>query len=670
MRPRHAPFALAIASVLAATLVPATSSAQTLPSVDTTTWRPSTDPRAGLVLEPVTTPGAWMWNVAAWFSYAQGPVVLRSGGSGNVAFTPIQNAVGADVTAGVGLGDRVAVGIDVPVFLYQYGSSGLPADILSSGTPPVPLGQVPSSGIGDVAVTAKATLVTNDHQGLPLGFGLAALGGVTLPTGDESSFHGDGTAKVSLALLGEYALGPGSVRASLGYTLRTATQTWDSTVSGVPGGLTFGDTLPWSAGFTLRPKALFPDLDKDDRQSWEIAFHGWLPANPVGPFAGTGASALSPAMLALDDRVQLGHYHDAFVLAGVDIGLDQAIGVPSFRGILAVGWAPSPHDRDADGVPDDRDECPDLAEDRDGIQDDDGCPEDDADGDGILDAQDACPLVPGVWWNDPKKNGCPAPDTDGDGVPDPVDACPAEKGVRSDDPKKNGCPLAVQDRDKDGIPDDADKCPDQPEDKDGTEDFDGCPDPDDDGDGIPDKEDACPKEKGVPSTDPTRNGCPNPDRDGDTFDNDVDQCPDQAEVFNGVKDDDGCPDEGGKPLVVVAQKAGAFTLTPARPIALVGTGDQTEVDPKSETTLRAIAQQLNAHPDWTLGVGARPLPGKAEATQQAALERASFVATRIATFTHRPASAEAVGWDAVKQQPGAQASGLGLVVLVATPESK
>jgi OmpA-OmpF porin, OOP family len=654
---------LAFAAIAAsAALTPATARAQTLPSVDTSTWRPSVDPKAGLVTEPTTSPGPWQWNVAAWFSYAQAPVVLRDATTNSVAIEPLAHVFAVDLTAGMGLGSRAAIGVDVPVFLYQDGTSDLPALISTTGS-------VPSSGIGDVAILGKGTLVSNDHQGLPIGFGLAALGGVTVPTGDTSSFHGDGTAKVSLGLLGEYALGVGAVRASLGYTLRTAQQTWDPSVSGVPGGLTFGDSIPWSFGAAVRPKAIKPGLDEDDRQTWEIALHGSLPATPVGPFVGTGAAALSPALLAIDDRVQLGHYHDAFVLAGIDLGLDTAIGVPSFRGIVAVGWVPSAHDRDADGVPDDRDECPDLAEDRDGIQDEDGCPEDDADGDGILDAQDACPLVPGVWWNDPKKNGCPAPDTDGDGVPDPVDACPAVKGVHSDDPKKNGCPAETQDRDKDGIPDDADRCPDEPEDKDGTEDFDGCPDPDDDGDGIPDTQDACPKEKGEPSTDPTRNGCPNPDRDGDSFDNDVDRCPDQAEVFNGIKDDDGCPDDGGKPLVVAAQKGGTFTVTTSRPVGIVGAGDQAQVDPKSEPTLRALALELNRHPDWTLGVGVRPQPGKAEEAQGVALARAMLVVNRVAALTHRPSSAEAVGWDAVKQQPGAE-GGLGLVVLVAAPESK
>ena len=447
---------------------------------------------------------------------------------------------------------------------------------------------------------------------MPLGFGLAALGAVQLPSGDRASFAGDGTTSVSLRLLAEYAVGIGALRATAGYTLRTATQTWPDASLGGPA---FGDVIPWSIGATLRPKGPFPSLDRDDRQSWELAFHG--------AFAGPGSSsfaASSPALVALDDRVGLGHYHDAYLVVGVDIGLDRAAGVPVARGVLALGWAPRAHDRDSDGIPDDVDECPDLAEDKDGIQDEDGCPEDDADGDGILDTQDACPLVPGVWWNDPKKNGCPAPDTDGDGVPDPVDACPAVKGIESDDPKKNGCPVGSNDRDHDGIPDDADKCPDQAEDKDGFEDFDGCPDPDDDGDGIPDKEDACPRVKGEPSTDPSRNGCPSHDRDGDSYEDEVDRCPDEPEVFNGVKDDDGCPDEGGHPLVVVDVVKGAVVLRLAQPILFTGTADTLAIDPKSATTLRAIALELNRRPDWTAGEWE---PGRVRASRRTRRRRRS-----------------------------------------------
>ena len=107
---------------------------------------------------------------------------------------------------------------------------------------------------------------------------------------------------------------------------------------------------------------------------------------------------------------------------GAEVGLDTAIGVPSVRAVLAVQWAPRTRDRDDDGVADEKDECPDLPEDRDGIQDADGCPEDDADGDGVLDTDDACPLVPGGTSSDPKKNGCPSA-----GPPALPGAAPEEK---------------------------------------------------------------------------------------------------------------------------------------------------------------------------------------------------------------------------------------------------
>lgn len=55
---------------------------------------------------------------------------------------------------------------------------------------------------------------------------------------------------------------------------------------------------------------------------------------------------------------------------------------------------------------------------------------------------------------------------------------------------------ATADADGDGLPTGADACPEQPEDRDGFDDLDGCPDPDNDGDGIPDGADACPLSAG------------------------------------------------------------------------------------------------------------------------------------------------------------------------------
>ncbi len=64
-------------------------------------------------------------------------------------------------------------------------------------------------------------------------------------------------------------------------------------------------------------------------------------------------------------------------------------------------------DSDNDGIPDTADACPDNPEDKDGIADSDGCPEDDADNDKIPDTEDRCPLEPGLKNKIAEKNGCP-----------------------------------------------------------------------------------------------------------------------------------------------------------------------------------------------------------------------------------------------------------------------
>ena len=128
-------------------------------------------------------------------------------------------------------------------------------------------------------------------------------------------------------------------------------------------------------------------------------------------------------------------------------------------------------DRDGDGIIDSADKCPDDPEDRDGHDDEDGCPEaEDRDGDRVLDPEDGCPDVPGPIAN----NGCPYGDSDGDGLADDVDQCPkaAEDVDKFED--EDGCP--EPDNDQDGILDESDRCPLQPETVNGHEDEDGCPD--------------------------------------------------------------------------------------------------------------------------------------------------------------------------------------------------
>ncbi len=98
------------------------------------------------------------------------------------------------------------------------------------------------------------------------------------------------------------------------------------------------------------------------------------------------------------------------------------------------------------------------------------------------------------------------------------------------------------DCDGDGIYGRDDLCPREPEDHDGWEDTDGCPDPDNDNDGILDVNDMCPDEAEDFDGYEDEDGCPDVDRDGDGIPDDIDQCPDDPEDHDGFKDEDGCPD--------------------------------------------------------------------------------------------------------------------------------
>jgi outer membrane protein OmpA-like peptidoglycan-associated protein len=104
---------------------------------------------------------------------------------------------------------------------------------------------------------------------------------------------------------------------------------------------------------------------------------------------------------------------------------------------------------------------------------------------------------------------------------------------------------SIGDRDGDGLKDDVDQCPDDPEDKDGFEDTDGCPEPDNDQDGILDEDDGCPNDPEDKDGFEDEDGCPEGneyDRDGDGILDKVDQCPDDPEDKDGFEDKDGCPD--------------------------------------------------------------------------------------------------------------------------------
>jgi OOP family OmpA-OmpF porin len=144
-------------------------------------------------------------------------------------------------------------------------------------------------------------------------------------------------------------------------------------------------------------------------------------------------------------------------------------------------------------------------------------------------------------------------------------------------------PVADPDPDKDGILGAADKCPTQPEDKDGYEDDDGCPDLDNDGDGILDKDDKCPNE---------------------------------AEDKDGYQDKDGCPDE-------VPEAVKKFTGV------IQGINFKTnsaEITKGSHKVLDKAVQVLVDYPDVQLEIGGHTdNRGKAEYNMELSQKRAESV---------------------------------------------
>jgi outer membrane protein OmpA-like peptidoglycan-associated protein len=168
----------------------------------------------------------------------------------------------------------------------------------------------------------------------------------------------------------------------------------------------------------------------------------------------------------------------AEIMVGTDDGGARG---EAIRGLVGIVWAPQPagaaapgkNDKDGDGVPDGQDACPDDPEDKDGFQDEDGCPDPDNDGDGIPDAKDQCPNEPEDKDGFQDEDGCPDPDNDGDGIPDAIDKCPNEPEDKDGFQDEDGCP--DPDNDNDGVPDVADKCPNDPRTGTGPEDADGCP---------------------------------------------------------------------------------------------------------------------------------------------------------------------------------------------------
>lgn len=329
----------------------------------------------------------------------------------------------------IGLGSRVDVGVALPLHRMGEASSfgaGVPSSINSM--------RVASSTIalGDMRVVPRVSLLARDRDA---GFGLALLAQVYFPTGRDSVYAGESFRVEPRVALDWRSQGGVLLGFNVGYLIRARTTLLDARVD---------DALRAAVGTEL---PLFKGLS------------GML---EVGTQVNVMSSKLTRADVPTEGFLGV-RYRFSGITAqlGGGPGLVRGLTAPSYRLAVALSYTAEPAavqlpeleiedsctndpqlcpapvtDQDGDGVSDAQDACPNAAEDNDGHEDADGCPDLDDDADGVEDAADSCKNEAEDRDGHEDNDGCPDPDNDGDQVADADDRCPAVAGLASE----HGCP--------------------------------------------------------------------------------------------------------------------------------------------------------------------------------------------------------------------------------------
>ena len=361
---------------------------------------------AFLTVEGARTAPARSFGLSLFADYNHGLMALRLGDE--KIDDLLTHRLDLHLMASYALTDWLELGADLPLTLWQANGfarleeeTGFPAD------------EPAAWGLGDVRFLAKARIL---EEGLH-GFGLAALAEIRLPTGDDQSFLGERGVTIAPGLVAERSFGPVRLALGGGYRYRSDAGRYLN--------LHVGDEL----GASLAGAWALPSSFLGGGHTALAELNASTPSR--APFNGPDSDAMKTGLEALLGlKSDLGGGFASVVGVGTGLSGESGYGREGVRAFAGVRWQRVVHDRDGDGIEDHEDECPDVAEDRDGFEDGDGCPDPDNDRDGIPDVDDMCPDKPG-----PREyQGCP--DDDQDEIPNHEDACPDEYGPA----KYDGCP--------------------------------------------------------------------------------------------------------------------------------------------------------------------------------------------------------------------------------------
>jgi len=335
-------------------------------NVDIERFVPAFDAEGFLGVQGTRTPGHLRTSFGGFAFYGVGPLELGPEDGDEVDF--VTHRVSMALSAELGLGERAALALSLPLVLYQKGDRPDPS-----------VDELAAIALADPGLHARYRLLGDAGEQRRDGPGLALQIGGSAPVGADDAFAGEGAVRAYAQLLFDmHVLGAG-FGASVGVRHR------------------------------FRERELF-EHELRDEMTFGVALK--LPIPPLHPLAGLlevrGATDFASAETTvvegeLGALLGLGEFTLAL---GIGTAFTGSVGADTVRAIAGVWYTPAESDTDHDGVEDDDDGCPPLPEDRDGHEDEDGCPDPDNDNDLVPDVDDLCPTVEALEGRDDNEDGC------------------------------------------------------------------------------------------------------------------------------------------------------------------------------------------------------------------------------------------------------------------------
>lgn len=354
---------IAGSSALFALALPQRAFAQTSTNIDAERFKPAVTydgfvTAEGADVRPMQDP----WEVGLFANYGFNPLVARDGN--DIAYKFVGGHLGFDLFGSVTLARPFDIGLGLPLYAVQSGD----------GSPSF-------AGLGDLRVVPKLRLL-DDRENV----GLAIAVELRAPTHTGDYNGGARNVQGIPKLIFDHRFISGwRIGANAGVALRQATDFYN---------VHAGSEFAYAVALGYR----FGGIEGKTELGAEVA-------------GGVGLSEQDKEEVPLEAFLYLRHNasEEWEIIGGPGVGVLPGYGVPTARVFVGVRYTPTSHDQDGDGIADEDDKCPTEAEDRDGYEDADGCPEEDPDSDhdGVPDREDKCPDAKETINGIDDDDGCP-----------------------------------------------------------------------------------------------------------------------------------------------------------------------------------------------------------------------------------------------------------------------